>query len=123
MAFDTVTSLVSMYYGNPVLTILLFGLPSAFLSIIIYTTCFSDILDAKDDEEDNGEEGINCFNIILLGFDSILIQILFNQILKDTRNAINVLIIFYFIINCFLVVFCIYFNFLFYFLIKYLRKQ
>jgi hypothetical protein len=43
-----------MYSGNPVLTILLFGLPTAFLSIIIYASCFSDFLDAK--EEDNEEE-------------------------------------------------------------------
>jgi hypothetical protein len=43
-----------MYYGNPILTLLLFGLPTAFLSIIIYASCFSDFLDAK--EEDNEEE-------------------------------------------------------------------
>lgn len=56
-----------MYYGNPILTTLLFGLPAAFLSIIIYTTCFSDILDAKDDEEENGQgmrqEDV-CFGLI-----------------------------------------------------------
>lgn len=43
-----------MYSGNPILTLLLFGLPTAFLSIIIYASCFSDFLDAK--EEDNEEE-------------------------------------------------------------------
>jgi len=45
-----------MYTGNPVLTLLLIGLPLSFLSIIIYTTCFSDILDAKDDEADDDDE-------------------------------------------------------------------
>ncbi len=54
VVYDTITSLVSMYYGNPILTLLLFGLPTAFLSIIIYASCFSDFLDAK--EEDNEEE-------------------------------------------------------------------
>jgi len=45
---------LSMYKGNPVLTILLLGLPIGFLSIIVYTSCCSDILDARDedDEED-----------------------------------------------------------------------
>ncbi|CAG2172397.1 unnamed protein product [Oppiella nova] len=56
MSYDTITSFVSMYYGNPVLTILLFGIPAGFLSIIIYTTCFSDILDAKDEDIDENEE-------------------------------------------------------------------
>ncbi|XP_054164892.1 protein disulfide-isomerase TMX3-like [Oppia nitens] len=56
MAFDTITSFVSMYYGNPVLTILLFGVPGAFLSIIIYTTCCSDIFDAKDEDNDEDDD-------------------------------------------------------------------
>ncbi|CAG2100189.1 unnamed protein product [Medioppia subpectinata] len=56
MGYDTITSFISMYYGNPVLTILLFGIPAGFLSIIIYTTCFSDILDAKDEDIDENED-------------------------------------------------------------------
>jgi len=58
MAFDTWTALHTMYKGNPVLTLLLFGLPLGFLSIIIYTSCFSDIFEAKeeDDEEDEDDQ-------------------------------------------------------------------
>lgn len=38
-----------MYQGNPILTLLLLGLPSSFLAIIVYMTCCSDFLDARDD--------------------------------------------------------------------------
>lgn len=40
-----------MWSGNPVLTTVLFGLPLGFLSLILYSICCSDILDAEDDEE------------------------------------------------------------------------
>lgn len=39
-----------MYQGNPILTLLLLGLPSSFLAIIVYMTCCSDFLDARDDD-------------------------------------------------------------------------
>ncbi|GJQ68328.1 hypothetical protein Trydic_g16923 [Trypoxylus dichotomus] len=42
---------VDMYRGNPVLTIVLFGLPLGFLSLILYSICCSDILDADEEEE------------------------------------------------------------------------
>ena len=51
MAYDGWSSLGAMYRGNPLLTLLMFGLPLAFLSIIIYTSCCSDILDGKDGED------------------------------------------------------------------------
>ncbi|KPM05728.1 disulfide-isomerase TMX3-like protein [Sarcoptes scabiei] len=51
LGFDFVTTLVGMYHGNPVLTILLFGLPSSFLAIIIYMSCGSDLLDSRDEDE------------------------------------------------------------------------
>jgi thioredoxin domain-containing protein 10 len=55
--YDAFTSLASMYKGNPVLTLLLLGLPLAFFAIIIYTSCCSDILDAREDEEEEPSEG------------------------------------------------------------------
>lgn len=48
--FEARSSLADMYRGNPVLTLVLFGLPLGFLSLILYSICCSDILDA--DEED-----------------------------------------------------------------------
>lgn len=40
-----------MWMGNPILTIVLFGLPAGFLSLICYGIFCPDILDADDDEE------------------------------------------------------------------------
>lgn len=40
-----------MWQGNPVLTTVLFGLPLGFLSLICYSICCSDIMDADDEEE------------------------------------------------------------------------
>lgn len=45
-----------MYQGNPVLTLLLLGLPSSFLAIIVYMTCCSDFLDARDDDLTDQDE-------------------------------------------------------------------
>jgi thioredoxin domain-containing protein 10 len=41
-----------MWHGNPVLTAVLFGLPLGFLTLICYSICCSDIMDADDDEEE-----------------------------------------------------------------------
>lgn len=41
-----------MWVGNPVLTIVLFGLPLGFLSLILYSVCCGDIMDAKEEDED-----------------------------------------------------------------------
>ncbi|KRT79210.1 Thioredoxin [Oryctes borbonicus] len=49
--FEARTALADMYRGNPVLTIVLFGLPLGFLSLILYSICCSDILDADEEEE------------------------------------------------------------------------
>lgn len=51
MYFEARTSLADMWAGNPVLTIVLFGLPLGFLSLILYSICCADILDADDDTE------------------------------------------------------------------------
>lgn len=41
-----------MYKGNPVLTVVLLGLPLGLFSIICYTTCCTDILEAADEDEE-----------------------------------------------------------------------
>ncbi|KAK6630954.1 hypothetical protein RUM44_003126 [Polyplax serrata] len=50
--FEGKTSLADMWQGNPVLTSVLFGLPLGFLSLICYSICCSDIMDANDEEEE-----------------------------------------------------------------------
>lgn len=49
--FEARSSLADMWRGNPVLTTVLFGLPLGFLSLILYSICCADILDAEDDED------------------------------------------------------------------------
>ncbi|XP_018331269.1 protein disulfide-isomerase TMX3 [Agrilus planipennis] len=49
--FEARTTLGEMWWGNPVLTTLLFGLPLGFLSLIIYSVCCADIMDAEEEEE------------------------------------------------------------------------
>lgn len=67
--FEARTSLADMWNGNPVLTTVLFGLPLGFLSLILYSICCADILDAEEDEEGKGicpfDLGI-VFNVLLL---------------------------------------------------------
>lgn len=48
--FETRTTLINMWRGNPVLTALVFGLPLGFLSLICYSVCCADILDAEEEE-------------------------------------------------------------------------
>lgn len=50
--FEARTSLADMWRGNPVLTTVLFGLPLGFLSLILYSMCCQDILDAEDEESE-----------------------------------------------------------------------
>lgn len=47
------TILISMWKGNPLLMMVLLGLPFGFLSLICYGICCPDILDADDDEDGN----------------------------------------------------------------------
>lgn len=42
-----------MWMGNPILTMVLFGLPAGFLSLICYGICCPDILDADEEEDGN----------------------------------------------------------------------
>ncbi|KAJ8713535.1 hypothetical protein PYW07_013905 [Mythimna separata] len=48
--YEARTTLTNMWHGNPVLTALVFGLPLGFLSLICYSVCCADILDAEEDE-------------------------------------------------------------------------
>ncbi|XP_061715106.1 protein disulfide-isomerase TMX3 [Cydia pomonella] len=48
--FEARSTLSSMWRGNPVLTALVFGLPLGFLSLICYSVCCADILDADEEE-------------------------------------------------------------------------
>lgn len=48
--FEARSTLVSMWRGNPVLTALVFGLPLGFLSLICYSVCCADILDAEEED-------------------------------------------------------------------------
>lgn len=54
--FEARSSLSEMWKGNPVLTAVLFGLPLGFLSLICYSICCADIMDADDEEEDEPHE-------------------------------------------------------------------
>ncbi|KAF9418983.1 hypothetical protein HW555_004310 [Spodoptera exigua] len=48
--FEARTTLTNMWRGNPVLTALVFGLPLGFLSLICYSVCCADILDAEEED-------------------------------------------------------------------------
>lgn len=52
MYFEARTSLADMWRGNPVLTTVLFGLPLGFLTLIMYSICCADIMDADEDDEE-----------------------------------------------------------------------
>jgi len=52
------TALSDMWRGNPVLTAVLLGLPAGFLSLIFYSICCADIMDAEE-AEDTEEETSN----------------------------------------------------------------
>lgn len=85
--FQARTSLEYMWTGNPVLTTLIFGLPLGFLSLIFYSVCCTDILDA---EEEDSSEGIVCvlFNQIciklhIIEYENVLLQ---NRVTKRKNN-------------------------------------
>lgn len=52
--FEARTTLSDMWHGNPVLTAVLFGLPCGFLGLICYSICCADILDADEEDSENG---------------------------------------------------------------------
>lgn len=57
LGYDGFIAITSMFETNPILTIILFGLPLAFFSIILYCSFCSEMLDSRDDDElDDNEE-------------------------------------------------------------------
>ena len=54
--YEGKSALVDMWRGNPVLTALLLGLPAGFLSLIFYSICCADIMDAEEEEEEIHEK-------------------------------------------------------------------
>jgi thioredoxin domain-containing protein 10 len=55
--YEARSSIVDMWRGNPALTAVLFGLPIGFLSLICYSICCADIMDAEEDEDDDETGG------------------------------------------------------------------
>lgn len=55
--FDLKTTLMGMWKGNPILTVILLGLPTLFFSLICYIICCPNTLGTEEDEEE--EENIN----------------------------------------------------------------
>ena len=51
--YEASTTLSGMWYGNPVLTSVIIGLPLGFLSLICYSMWCADIMDASEDEQSN----------------------------------------------------------------------
>jgi thioredoxin domain-containing protein 10 len=51
MYYEATTTLSGMWYGNPVLTSVIIGLPLGFLSLICYSMWCADIMDASEDEQ------------------------------------------------------------------------
>ncbi|XP_013190883.1 protein disulfide-isomerase TMX3 [Amyelois transitella] len=54
--YEARTTLTNMWRGNPVLTALVFGLPLGFLSLICYSVCCADILDAEEEDSSDTHE-------------------------------------------------------------------
>jgi thioredoxin domain-containing protein 10 len=50
--YEARSSMAEMWRGNPVLTAVLLGLPLGFLSLIFYSICCADIMDADEEEEE-----------------------------------------------------------------------
>lgn len=57
------TALAEMWKGNPVLTSVIFGLPIGFLSLICYSICCADIMDADEDDIDDGKFPVFVMNV------------------------------------------------------------
>ncbi|XP_055381248.1 protein disulfide-isomerase TMX3 [Condylostylus longicornis] len=51
--FEAKKALIDMWMGNPVLTLVLFGLPLGFLSLILYSIFCGDCLDAPEETEEH----------------------------------------------------------------------
>ncbi|KAI9565415.1 hypothetical protein GHT06_009207 [Daphnia sinensis] len=56
MYYEGTTTLAGMWYGNPVLTSVIIGLPLGFLSLICYSMWCADIMDASEDDQNVREK-------------------------------------------------------------------
>ncbi|CAG4950064.1 unnamed protein product [Colias eurytheme] len=54
--YEARATVSSMWRGNPILTALVFGLPLGFLSLLCYSICCADILDADEEESPESHE-------------------------------------------------------------------
>ncbi|XP_050675215.1 protein disulfide-isomerase TMX3-like isoform X2 [Leptidea sinapis] len=54
--FEGRATVGNMWKGNPILTTLVFGLPLGFLSLLCYSICCADILDADEEEISESHE-------------------------------------------------------------------
>lgn len=62
--YDSTTTFKGMWYGNPVLTTVIIGLPLGFLSLICYSMWCADIMDAA--EEDNSNQSFSNITLSLM---------------------------------------------------------
>ncbi|TRY67032.1 hypothetical protein TCAL_03476, partial [Tigriopus californicus] len=51
--YEAKTSVIEMWKGNPALTAVLFGLPMGFFSLICYSICCADIMDAEEEDDED----------------------------------------------------------------------
>lgn len=55
--YEAKSSFIEMWRGNPALTAVLFGLPMGFFSLICYSICCADIMDAEEEDDDGDDLG------------------------------------------------------------------
>jgi hypothetical protein len=72
-----------MWQGNPALTAVLFGLPIGFLSLICYSICCADIMDAEDEEEEEAGKTIGVVMHMCAQYKIYLLEVFF---MKQTKN-------------------------------------
>jgi thioredoxin domain-containing protein 10 len=61
--YEGKTNLIEMWTGNPILTVVIFGLPLAFLSLIFYSICCADFMDAPEDEDGKASPIVSCMTL------------------------------------------------------------
>lgn len=57
--FEMRQNVINMYRSSPVLTVIIFLVPMGFFSAILYLTCCADLLDASEEEDEDGEHEKN----------------------------------------------------------------
>ena len=87
--YEAKSNISDMWKGNPALTAVLFGLPIGFLSLICYSICCADIMDAEEDDEDEAGAEIKLLVFILLNdlVKSILSQLTHEFFQYNLQNS------------------------------------